>query len=611
MTVSAAAPTVPDLTATDLLQQPDVGAAAAPKRAVIGIQGDAASTEALSKMGRNLARAGRRPSAKAQKKSLEQLRAALSALQVHAYDKAGQRARAAVELDPENGVAWHLLAISLEKSGQFMPAIEAYEAALKWLPSELDICVDLGRLAQRLEGFSIAERLYRLFLAHNPWHVEVTNNLACLLRDQNRYDEARSLLEDILRVSPEAPLLWNTAGSLLSDMGDMRGALPYFDEALRLEPNFYRALYNRSTARAALGEPEAALADIDVALSLTNDPFEVAAVTMSKGLILMRLGRLEEGFEAYQSRLSPHLDASVIVLVQAEQLRPDQDIAGKCLWVVGEQGLGDEILFANILPDTLKALGPDGKLVLAVEARLVSLFQRSFPTAQVYGHRTVRHLGRLHRAIVGATEAPAPDLWTPIGNLLGRFRPTADAFPDTPGFLVPDPQRVAHWREVLARETTGLTAGIVWKSLRLDGFRHRYFSPFELWEPVLRTPGVTFVNLQYGDTAQELEQARAMGLSVWTPPGIDLKDDLDDLAALCQALDLVIGPANATTNIAAACGTHWWAMTAPDAWPRFGTDRYPAYPNTRLFPLSGFGEWEDAMQRVATALAEKVAAGPQ
>ena len=136
----------------------------------------------------------------------------------------------------------------------------------------------------------------------------------------------------------------------------------------------------------------------------------------------------------------------------------------------------------------------------------------------------------------------------------------------------------------------------------MGGMRRRYFSPFELWRQVLSTPGAVFVNLQYGDVSAELAEAEAAGLSLWTPPGIDLRDDLDDLAALTCALDLLVGPPNATCNLGAACGTEWWAITTPDSWPRFGTDHYPAYPSARIFPVDGFGDWTGVMGRLAGTL---------
>lgn len=191
-----------------------------------------------------------------------------------------------------------------------------------------------------------------------------------------------------------------------------------------------------------------------------------------------------------------------------------------------------------------------------------------------------------------------------MGSLLRRFRPNIESFPDRPSFLIADPQRVARWRETLRAAPPGPKIGLLWKSLKLDGARLRYFSPFDQWGAVLATPGAVFVNLQYGDSGAETAQAaRELGVQLWRPPGIDLKDDLDDLAALTLALDLVIGPANATTNIAGACGAPVWLISTPGAWPKLGTERYPWYPAVRVFNPPAFNDWAPVMEQVARELA--------
>jgi hypothetical protein len=196
------------------------------------------------------------------------------------------------------------------------------------------------------------------------------------------------------------------------------------------------------------------------------------------------------------------------------------------------------------------------------------------------------------------------DLWAPLASPLREFRPTADTFPDRVGYMKADPDRVAHWREVLEQAPAGLKVGLLWKSAIINGGRHRFFSPFEQWAPVLKTPGVSLINLQYGDCSAEIEQARRdLGVEIWTPPGIDLKQDLDDVAALCCAMDLVIGFSNATLNIGAACGAPTWLISNPGAWPRLGTGRYPWYPQVRVFLPPGFNEWGATMDQVAGALA--------
>jgi ADP-heptose:LPS heptosyltransferase len=191
-----------------------------------------------------------------------------------------------------------------------------------------------------------------------------------------------------------------------------------------------------------------------------------------------------------------------------------------------------------------------------------------------------------------------------LGDFLGFLRPSLAAFPADNTFLKPDPARVGHWRKTLVKDKPNV--GILWKSLKSSALRDRYFSPFAQWHDVLSVPDVRFVNLQYGDSEAEMAEARAAGFDIVTPDGIDLKQDLDDLAALCCACDLVIGPSNATTNIAAACGANVWLLAPPRTWLRFGAENYPWYPKARIFASPTLGDWSPAMADIRAALEEKV-----
>jgi hypothetical protein len=72
----------------------------------------------------------------------------------------------------------------------------------------------------------------------------------------------------------------------------------------------------------------------------------------------------------------------------------------------------------------------------------------------------------------------------------------------------------------------------------------------------------------------------------------------------------VVGFSNATLNIAAACGAPTWLVSTPGAWPRLGeSDRYPWYPQARLFLPPAFGAWEPVMAELAGALGDWAAHG--
>jgi len=572
--------------------------------------GDAASPAAIRRLSHALANP-RGPSVKAQKKAIEQLKAAVASIRVGDYQAATKRTLALLQADERNGLAWHVLAIAQEKSGRLSEALNAYDAALRILPEDPAIAHDLARLAQRLGHLDIAEKLLLKFLSVEPGHVEGTNNLACVLRDQKRYDEAIDRLRELIAIEPESPTLWNTIGTVLSDQGRMGESLPFFDEALRLDETFAKARYNRANALHPLGEPERALADLDQALPGAETPYERAMMRMARAMLLMGMGRLKEGFDEYEVRLDPEMPEAMNVVVDAPRWNPSkEDIRGKRLLVVGEQGIADEMVFGTCLPDVINAVGPDGKVFIAVEQRLVDLYQRSFPTAVVDGHRAVRIEGRLHRYCpfmeeIGETEGKA-DAWVPMAALLAVYRTELSAFPDRDGYLTPDPEKVARWTRELEALGPGVKVGLHWKSLILTGVRARYFSSFERWKPVLTAPGCVMVNLQCGDVSEDLAAAEAAGVHIWTPP-MNLKDDLDDLAAISCALDLVIGPGIAGTNIAAAAGARTWLIHAPDDWHLLATERYPFYPRVRTFATGGFDGWPRAIAEVRAALEAEVA----
>ena len=532
------------------------------------------------------------------------LRQAIEHLKAEDPHPAAEAALKALQQDERNGHAWWLLGIARDKSGDLKSALKCFDAALSLLPDQDELANDLGRLAYRLGMKPIAEQLFARFLESHPGSADAANNLACALRDQFRHDEAIELLRRTIRDNPDQAMLWNTLGTVLSEQGEFQTAVTFFSEAVRCDPQMFRAQYNRGNAKLSLGDVDGALEDCEAALAETTLPEELAMMRLARSTMLLNHGRLGEGWDAYEARLDPRFVDVTHFMIDRPAWTLDADLAGRTLLVMGEQGLGDEILFANMLADILDALGPDGTLYLAAERRLVPLFQRSFPKAIVGAHATYKIDGHTVRGAPFVKDQGAIDLWTPMASLLRRFRRSLEDYPERRAFLTPDPERVDHWRKALGELGPGPKVGLLWKSLKIETARQRFYSPFEAWEPVLKTPGAVFVNMQYGDCAAEIAQAKArFGVDVHQPPGIDLKMELDDVAALSCALDLLVGPANATSNIAAACGVPTWLISTPGAWPKLGTDRYPWYPSVRVFEPPGYNQWAPVMAEVAEALA--------
>jgi tetratricopeptide (TPR) repeat protein len=580
--------------------QDEVRALPASPRVAGATMGDAASPEALIRLNQALLELQRLRT----ESLLPLLHRALAAMLADDPKSGAELALDALKIDERCAVAWHILAVCREKSDDFTSALKCYETALRLTPDEPEIANDLGRLAYRMGFLDEAEQLFRAYLEKVPDSADGANNLANAQRDQFRFAEATETMRKAIHANMGSALLWNTLGTILAEQGEMDKAVIFFEEAMRLDPCFAKARYNRANALLALGDPRQALIDCQAALKTVRLDSELSMMRLARATMLIAAGELSAGWEAYEARLEPHYADVTHFAFDRPVWTPEMDLQGKRILLVGEQGLGDEILFANVVPDVIEAVGPAGKVFIAVEHRLIPLFRRAFPQAEIGPHLTLRIDHHTVRATRFIDDMESIDAWAPLGSLLRRFRNRVEDFPKRDRFLIADEERTAHWRTVLQDAGDGLKVGMVWKSLVKATQRSRYFAPFEQWEAVLRTPGAVFVNLQYGESAEEIAFAKdAFGVEIWTPPGIDLKDDLDDLAALTAALDLMIGPANAATNIAAAVGAPTWLISTPGAWPKLGTDRYPWYPQVRVFNPATYNHWAPVMEELSIALA--------
>jgi tetratricopeptide (TPR) repeat protein len=520
--------------------------------------------------------------------------------------RAGQWALKATEADGENSKAFHVLAMALERMGHLHKALVTYERAFQLDPEDPELLINLGLTAWNLKLTEGAAKMFRLYIAACPESPLGYNNLGSVQADMGQPDVAVETLRAALYRMPGQAILWNALATVLAEEGRAEESLIFYQEAARLEPKFSRAYHNLGYAYQHLSRMEDALTAYDRALELVVDPAERIETRHSRSICLIGAGRLEEGFREYEIRNHPRFRAYFHHMIDAPQWH-GEDLTGKKLLLVGEQGLGDEIMFANILPDAQDAVGDTGKLQICVDPRMVKLFQRSFPKAEVgtYDDRTLIDAdgNKALRLIPFASKDNKPDLWAPMGSALQHYRKSLADFPRK-AFLVPDPERVSEFRERLA-SLPGKKVGLCWRSMMLTAKRGKYFTAIEDWGAILNTPGISFVNLQYGDSAAEIARAEAkFGVSIHQMPGLDLKQDIDGTAALCAALDLVLSAPTAAAHTAASVGAPVWFLSAGLGWPQLGTDEYPWYAETKVFWPEKLGDWNAIMPRFSGELAD-------
>jgi tetratricopeptide (TPR) repeat protein len=538
----------------------------------------------------------------AKRNSIVLLKKALTLHNQGRYGDAAKLAAEAADLDSKSAAAYNLIASSLEHLGLTRQALGMYERALACDPENPDMFLNIGLSAYRLRMFDQAEKAFKLYVAARPRCSKGYTNLGTLYREQGRMDESIEVLRNAIFMIPGAHDLWNALGAAIGETSDWANANVFYREAIRLDPSVGRYWHNLGYALLHTGPFEEAVECFDRALAKGINAADVHNIHYARSMGLLLQGKLRDAWPEFGSRLKLG-PAGLMQFVDKAPLWAGEDLSGKTILVVGEQGLGDEIMFAELVPDLIRRTGPQGKVVVACEHRLVPLYARSFPEAHVGPQMNSVNGEKKFRVVPWAHAAHTIDYFAPIGSALEHLRPTVDAFGKDGAFLKPDPDKVAMWRARLAEMGPALNVGICWRSMMLNTQRRKFYSPLELWSGALKTPGIRAINLQYGDCAAEIAEAREkFGLEIVSFPDLDLKDDLDGNAALCAALDIVVSAPTAAAALSAAVGTETWFLAASPGWPQFGTDHYPWYPRSRVVTAPDFGDWPAILNQVSRDL---------
>jgi len=420
---------------------------------------------------------------------------------------------------------------------------------------------------------------------------------------------------------------WLRYGSLLAAC-HLPGADTALEQALALDPNNPEALLQRAQLEYAQDQFTAAL---PLAQRLTR----LAPSALSSQLLLAKvlhgLRRLDDAEPWYQKALEQageqpkiqfeyamqrlltghfadgwryydarkHYDIATTAMFSFPQPAwQGQSLAGKTLLLHGEQGLGDEIMFASLLPEIIALAG---QVIIAAAPALFDLFSRSFPTARVLP------LDRGPEAIAAWRQGWQPD-WlpglgqvdfqSPLGSLPRWRRRCLQDFANPQSYLLAATDHSKNFRQQIrslgARQHR--IVGLAWMGNQATGTMGLGKSiALPLLAPLARLTDCSFVSLHIPPYSQTLKQA---------PEGLHILDfsqqlnSLDDTAALIGACDLVISVDTVTAHLAAALGKPTWVPLRKAADWRYlkNADQALWYPQMRLFRQQQEGQWEPVIE---------------
>jgi Tfp pilus assembly protein PilF len=380
--------------------------------------------------------------------------------------------------------------------------------------------------------------------------------------------------------NPRGAVSWMSYGRMCEELWLIDEALASYQKALKFadRDETIQATYgNLASLYINKGNFEEAKKWCLKGLERWPDDFKAKS---NLGFCQLALKDWQEGWKNYRNILGHHTRTKFVYAGEPEW----DGTPGNTVVLYGEQGIGDEISFASMVPD---AIGVCKKVIIDCDARLAGLFKRSFPQASVYGTRKLKPV------------ASRPEVWgetfdasLAIGQIGEYFRTDPSQCPGTP-YLVADSDRVLMWK-ALWKTKAKPVIGIAWKGgIPKTGARMRRWKLDDLL-PVFNSIDAHWVVLEYKPAGAELEAFKA------AHPEIDIKEyahatlskDYDDTAALVASLDMVFCIQTAVAHLGGALGVPTWVCVPPCTQWRYGSegDSVPWYKSVKVIRRGD--EWD-------------------
>jgi len=491
----------------------------------------------------------------------------------------------AVTLNPRAPFAHFDLGCALSMLGRHEQALASYDNALTLKPDHPDAHVNRGNALSELNRNDEAVVSYRKAIALRPDLIDAHSNLGVALNALALHEEALASHDKALALRPNYASAHNNRAAVLYELKRHAESLASADKAIALNPSYAEAHSNRGNALKELNRHEEALASYDKALALSPKD----SVHQNRSLLLLLLGRFEDGFREYEYRKRGLIQQRFLAFPERLWLG-EGSIAGKTLLVYQDFLIGDVLQFCRY-----------AKVAESHGAKVILLVQKSL-------HRLLQQLSPTIDLLLEDEAMPDFDFHCPLMSMPLAFKTTLETIPSTVPYLRAEDERVRRWREKLGAE--GFKIGICWEgsTLAYAASLERSCGLTEFLN-IAKIPSARLISLQKSSgAAQQLDLPAGMKVESLGEEFDAGPDAFLDAAAVMESLDLVVSVDTSIAHLAGALARPTFVVLKymPDWRWLLGRDDSPWYPTMRLFRQRRAGDWASAFAQVENQLSSMV-----
>lgn len=443
-------------------------------------------------------------------------------LELERYDDAVNSYISCIEQQANHPQAWFNLGIAFAKKGDKDQALEAFARDYE-LHNRLESLLEISSVYLSQKKFDEAENYAKVILDQHPNNEQAIYNL-CNSRlnrlgdmeipDLTIAEQALKLGQVLTKLTPDSDKGYSICADALQQIGEIDLALDYYKKAVEQAPNN-------------------------------------AKLHANIGVIELGKGNFSEGWKGVGWReqygqVLYGMDAQSFDLCRAPVWQGQRQ-EGKHLLVSSEQGIGDQILQAQLVQELL---AEGMQVTMTCNPKMQALFQRSLPQAHIIANNenlSEEQLDKINYKVK-------------MLELCEHMRPSIEHFKPKDSYLNPDPVLVEHFKQKYKAFDGKLKVGISWKSNSVS-CGDKKTTDISHWYPLLNLPNVQFFSIQYGDVSDDVTKAlNEAGQSIYVDDEFNPFDDIEKATAQIAAMDLVITISNAAAHLAGAIGTPCWVI---------------------------------------------------
>ena len=488
----------------------------------------------------------------------------------------------AISINPNYSDAHYNMGLTLKLLGKVEESKASYIKAIELNPNHYKAFNNLGNLLREKGKTEEAIIAFKKALLINPNYIEAYNNIGNALKDQGKLEESIKSFKKALSINPNYAYAYNNIGNVLKDQGQLDEAVKFYKKSISLKPDYAEAYNNLGNTLHFQSETDEAIKIFKKSISLKPD---LAIAHKNLSFTLINCGKFQEGLDEYEWRWK----TNDFLSQQRGFIQPlwdrNKSLKGKRILVWSEQGVGDTITWSSCI--SYIPFQPK-HCILECQKKLVRLLKRSFPNIEVRAED--RGLDSNRNDF---------DLHIPMGSLYKNLNIEIFQNMKVDAYLIPDSVRVEYWKKRLKSLGKGPFIGISWKSIIMTPERLPNYANISEWSPILKIPNATFINLQPKDFKEDLNKIKnEFGVKVHNFDDLDHFDNIDDVAALCSALDMVVSTKTTVPLISAGVGTSTkLANWKQSSWNN--TLLNPRGPLVQIYERNTWDTWENVFKLIA------------